>query len=266
MFPNQSQTIQSQSSVSDSPKTTESTHTDILNNIMVWLSKISDVIWAAIIASGLTYIGVLLTNRGNRKCLLLQLDHAAKQKDKEREIEIRKETYIEAVEAIADTIKDIERLPNNIIHSNNAEIGNKLLSTLAKVHMVSTFDTIKAVCEFMKIFNQRTFPIIPEVNKFITLKQKVASLNSTSEYQVKSLEEIDSKFEKMDSEGNRNPTVLDNYKKMFEDMKARHDSTVTLLAQKQAETEELANKFVIYVSSGGCLSSERISQRYALDS
>ncbi|MGA1979011.1 MAG: hypothetical protein ABSG99_00380 [Sedimentisphaerales bacterium] len=203
-----------------------------------WLSNISDVVWAAMIASGLTYFGVLLTNKHNKKCLLLQLNHSAQQKDKEREMQIRKETYIEAAEAIAEAIKDIQRLPIRIIHSNNAEIGDKLLPAIAKVHMVGTLNTIKVLCQFMANFNQQTFPIIPEINRFITLKQTLVSLNSLSEYQTKSLNEIDSKFEKMDVEGKKNTEVSATYKKMFDEMKAKHDSTVAVMMKKEEELTE----------------------------
>ncbi len=68
----------------------------------------------------------------------MQLNHAAQEKDKERELQIRKEVYMEAAEAITESIKDIQLLPNRIINTNNLEICNKLLQAIAKVHMVGT--------------------------------------------------------------------------------------------------------------------------------
>lgn len=47
----------------------------IMEYITSLISKVPDVIWAAIIASILTFLGVLLTNRGNQKSLSMQLDH-----------------------------------------------------------------------------------------------------------------------------------------------------------------------------------------------
>lgn len=141
-----------------------------MHYIMILFSSIPDVIWAAIIASGLTFLGVTLSNRANKNCLLLQLDHAAQQKDKERELQIQKEVYMEAAEAVAESIKDIQLLPNRIIHTNNLEICSKLLLALAKVHMVGTLNTVEKTIQFMEKFNQSTLPIVPEITKFVALK------------------------------------------------------------------------------------------------
>ena len=147
-----------------------------MGNTLNLLASIPDVIWAAIIASGLTFLGVSISNRANRKCLLIQLDHASKQQDKERELQIRKQVYMEAAEAIAESIKDITLLPNRIIYTDNLEISNQLLEALAKVHMVGTLDTVKNISQFMEKFNQSTLPIIPETHKFVELKKKIAYL------------------------------------------------------------------------------------------
>ena len=95
---------------------------NILGSVITWLTSIPHVVWAAIIASGLTIFGVTLANRANKKCLILQLNHDAQQKDKEREMQLRRDVYIEAAEAIAEAIKDIQSLPNRIVFSNNLEI------------------------------------------------------------------------------------------------------------------------------------------------
>jgi hypothetical protein len=183
MPPSQSQAIQSQAPVSDF-ETAKSSHNKS-EGIVSRLSRIPDVVWAAVIASGLTYIGVILTNRGNRKCLLLQLNHATRQEDKKREMQIRKDTYIESAEAIAESIQDIQLLPTRIANSTNIEIGTKLLPALAKIHMVGTLETIRETSIFMEKFNQITLPIVPEISRFAILKQEIASLKELSEYQVK---------------------------------------------------------------------------------
>lgn len=212
--------------------------------IITVFSLIPDVIWAAIIASGLTFLGVTLSNRANRKCLLLQLNHAAQQKDKERELQIRKEVYMEAAEAIAESIKDIQLLPNRIIYTNNLEIGNKLLQALAKVHMVGTLDTIKNTIQFMGKFNQLTLPIVPEITKFAVLKQELANLNNLSEIQINSMKEINKNFEQMNSSSKQNPNILDIYKKTFESMKTNHDTTIASMINKEAQQKTLHTKLL----------------------
>ena len=52
------------------------------------IKLVPNVIWAAIIASLLTLIGVVLTNIDNNRRLIKQLEHEGAQRDKEREIRI----------------------------------------------------------------------------------------------------------------------------------------------------------------------------------
>jgi len=214
-------------------------------------SLIPDVIWAAIIASGLTLSGVYLSNKANKKSLLIQLNHAAQEKDKERELQIRKDVYMEAAEAIAESIKDIQLLPNRIIHTNNLEICNKLLQALAKVHMVGTLDTVKNTTQFMEKFNQSTLPIVPEITKFAVLKQEIANLNNLSEIQINTMNEINRNFEQMDSNSKQNSHVFDNYRKTFESAKTKHDTTVSSMIDKEGQLKPLHTKLLSMCLNAG---------------
>jgi hypothetical protein len=235
----QTQPVQPQSAKSDSD-----INASILHNIVVWLSEISDVIWAAVIASGLTLSGVTLSNRANRKCLLMQLNHAAEEKNKERELQIRKDVYMEAAEAVAESIKDIQLLPNRIIHTDNLEVCNKLLQALAKVHMVGTLDTVKNTTQFMEKFNQSTLPIIPEITKFAILKQELAGLNNVSNIKISSMKEINRNFEQMDSSSKQTPGILEVYKNTFQSMKTEHDTTIDSIMTKEGELKSLHTKLL----------------------
>jgi hypothetical protein len=227
--------------------------------IITVFSLVPDVIWAAIIASGLTFLGVTLSNRANRKCLLMQLNHAAKEKDKERELQIRKEVYMEAAEAIAESIKDIQLLPNRIIHTNNLEICNNLLQAIAKVHMVGTLDTVKNTTQFMEKFNQSTLPIIPEIAKFTILKQELANLNNLSEIQINAMKEINKNFEQMDNSSKQNSGILETYKKTFQSMKTEHDTTVASMIEKEGKLKSLHTRLLsMCINAGICLQKESL--------
>jgi len=227
--------------------------------IMTVFSLIPDVIWAAVIASGLTFLGVTLSNRANRKCLLMQLNHAAQEKDKERELHIRKAVYMEAAEAIAESIKDIQLLPNRIIHTNNLEICNKLLQALAKVHMVGTLDTVKNTTQFMEKFNQSILPIVPEITKFSILKQELANLNNLSELKTNSMKEINKNFEQMDSSSKQNPGILGIYKKAIEDLQKENEAVCDVMTNKDAEQKTLHTKLLsMCINAGICLQKESL--------
>jgi len=215
-----------------------------MENNLTLLASIPDVIWAAIIASGLTFLGVTISNRANRKCLLMQLNHASQQKDKERELQIRKDVYMEAAEAIAESIKDIQLLPNKIIHTDNLEICNKLLQALAKVHMVGSLDTVKHTIQFMGKFNQSTIPIIPEIHKFVVLKQEIAHLVKCSELKVNSMKEINNNFQQRENNSKKNPDILDIYRKTIDDMQKENEAICDEITSKEAERNTLHAKLL----------------------
>ena len=149
----------------------------------------SDVIWAAIIASGLTYIGVYLTNKSNKKCLEMQLNQAAEENDKEREQQIRKGVFIEAAEVIAESIEDIQSLPNKIAKTDDLKFFNKSTQALIKVCMVGTNDTVTNAVQFRKEFDESMVSILPEIFEFIKLKYELAGLKDSNEIQANILEE-----------------------------------------------------------------------------
>jgi len=231
---------------------------NILGSVITWYTSIPEVVWAAIVASGITFLGVTLSNRANRKCLLMQLNHASEQKDKESELQIRKEVYMEAAEAIAESIKDIQLLPNRIIYTNNLEICNNLLQALAKVHMVGSLDTVMHTIQFMGKFNQSTIPIIPEIHKFAVLKQEIASLVKDSEIKVNFMKEINKAFQQMDNNSKQN--ILDIYTKQIDDTEKENEAICDKINSKEAEQKTLHTKLLsLCLEAGMYLQKESLN-------
>lgn len=231
---------------------------NILGSAITWFASIPDVVWAAIVASGLTFFGVTLSNRANRKSLLLQLNHAAQEKDKENELQIRKDVYMEAAEAIAESIKDIQLLPNRIIYTDNLEICNKLLQALAKVHMVGSLDTVKHTIQFMGKFNQSTIPLIPEIHKFAVLKQEIASLVRDSEIKVNFMKEINKDFQQRDSNSKQN--ILDIYTKQIDDTEKENEAICDEIKSKETEQKNLHTKLLsLCLEAGMYLQKESLN-------
>jgi hypothetical protein len=98
------------------------------------INLVPNVIWAAIIASVLTLAGVLTTNRNNNSRLTKQLEHEGAQRDKEREIDLRREVYLGAAEAIAEAHGKIVQIPNFELQNIQDQFSNlKLSAALNKV-------------------------------------------------------------------------------------------------------------------------------------
>jgi hypothetical protein len=62
------------------------------------IDLLPEVVWAAIISSLIAWFGVFLQNRNETKRNKLRLEHDAIQRDKEREMGLRREVYLGAKE------------------------------------------------------------------------------------------------------------------------------------------------------------------------
>ena len=58
-----------------------------------WISQVPNVIWSAIIASFLTFLGVLWTNKGNEKRQIALLEHEKEKFQAEQKIALKKRCF-----------------------------------------------------------------------------------------------------------------------------------------------------------------------------
>ncbi|WP_178118979.1 hypothetical protein [Pseudomonas akapageensis] len=80
--------------------------------VIEFLKSIPTVIWSGVIASGLTLMGVLISNRSNTNRLVIQLAHDAAEKKKERITNLRREVYLKVSDDMAKLSAHIMSLPN----------------------------------------------------------------------------------------------------------------------------------------------------------
>ena len=70
-------------------------------DIMSFIEIIPTALYGIIIGSFLTIIGVVLTNASNTKRLRLQYEHEQKLANKARDLNLRRDVYMQAMEAIS---------------------------------------------------------------------------------------------------------------------------------------------------------------------
>lgn len=143
------------------------------------LRIIPDVIWAAVIASLLTLGGVLLTNIGNNKRLTNQLLHDAKQRDRERSMELRRQVYLEAAEAITANHMILMKLTDMTIQDSElAQQFSDSAATLSKVNVIASVDTVKAVSELSSALGAKYLQLTAKRIPLVQRKIDIDILNS----------------------------------------------------------------------------------------
>lgn len=114
-----------------------------------WLASFPDVVWAALLASLLTLSGVLLANRSSRIRQIAELKHDASQRDREREMALRRDVYLGAAGAISRAQSMLMRLADlNVADQELSAAFSRDSSAMAQVHVVGTNKTVQAISAF----------------------------------------------------------------------------------------------------------------------
>jgi len=117
--------------------------------LALWIEKVPATFWGVLAGSFFTLIGVTLNNRANSRRLELQLEHDRSTKREERELQLRKDVYLPAAEAISAGMIAIGRLadlrtPQDTILSD--WVGKS--PALAKAQIVADEATAEALARF----------------------------------------------------------------------------------------------------------------------
>jgi hypothetical protein len=116
---------------------------------LVFLEDISPTFLGIVIGSLFTVIGVILTNASNTKRLRLQHEHEQRLENKERDLSMRRETYMAAMEAISAGMVAIGKFGE--ITVSQQELWQSYFEkspAIGKVTIVGRDETIKAMANF----------------------------------------------------------------------------------------------------------------------
>jgi len=154
-----------------------------LHSYFVWANgfHVPDVVWAALIAASVAFVTTTLSNRNSRKQLAMQLQHSANQQKLEREMAVRRDVYLPAIEAIARIQGALGRLAS--VKEDYQEISRGIavdLATVTKAHLVAKQETVTALMQyttgtmpaFVKLMNLRT-PLVSRHEKIEATKRNM---------------------------------------------------------------------------------------------
>jgi signal transduction histidine kinase len=140
---------------------------------MEWINAIlsahvPDAIWAALIAAAVAITSTQLANWHSRKMMRMQLRDGSLQRDRDRAMSLRRDVYLPAAEAIVriqaalGQLVDLKADQNKIARRMSAD-----LATLAKVHLVATEPTVRALMAYQKVVMPAFLEIVAERSPLI---------------------------------------------------------------------------------------------------
>lgn len=114
------------------------------------IERIPATFWGVIVGGIFPLAGVWLTNYASEKRLEAQFTHDRELKAKEREMTLKKEVYLSAAEAISTGISVLGNFANFEMHDEVVvRPYTDRSSVIAKVHVIGSLDTIKAMNTFV---------------------------------------------------------------------------------------------------------------------
>ena len=118
-------------------------------NLGMLIKAVPATFWGIVIGSLFTVMGVVLTNASNNKRLRLQHEHERDLRQRDRDLSLRRDIYLDAVEAISAGMVLVGRFGELDIPTHELMQSYMTKSpSIGKVTIVGDTETIKAVARF----------------------------------------------------------------------------------------------------------------------
>ena len=133
-------------------------------------------------------LAVFLTNLALNQRQLKELDHDRDQKNREREMSLRKEVFHEASEAVWASLIAVSRFSDLEIPHDKVTVGYLDKSpTIAKVHVIAKDETVKAVINFSGELNSTFYRLTAKRIPLIWKKEQLELHKNEADHDQRAL-------------------------------------------------------------------------------
>lgn len=186
-----------------------------MDSIIKIFTELPDTSKAAIIASLITFLGVVIaataafigvyvTHRGHEKRFSSQLEHDKEVKRIEREMALRKEIFLDAAEAIVAGLGAVTRYADlKVPHDELAKEFIEKRSAIAKVHIIAREETIYAVSAFMDELSATLIRLSLLRQPLIQMQSRLKNLDDQIQVSGKEKDRLVELMKQLNFDGNR---------------------------------------------------------------
>ncbi len=208
------------------------------------ISKVPNVMWSAIIASCLTFLGVLWTNRGNEKRQIALLEHEKQKYQSEQKLSLKKEVFLNVASSFADVLGIVPKLIN--LDFTQKDIETRMADhsgIVAKSYLAAKETSVAAILDYSAETGETFLCLMKDRAVVLDHKKAIEIYQSTIDSANKEKDRTISLMQELNIQG-RNDQVLFNYlNKSYEAQEGVVQKSRASLEEQQAILEPLHMAF-----------------------
>lgn len=204
----------------------------MIGQIIEFMKTVPDVIWSGIVASAITLFGVMMSNKSNSSRLLLQLNHDATEKSKERISKLRHDVYLKAIEDIEITnIKLGTLVSRDFTRLDIALELQAITASLAKVKLVAEPETTRLAGELSAEFGVVFLRLLPWLAVVQNAKTDIEINNSSYDGSFAEASRLQRDMQRFNEEGRQDWAVYQKLENYYEFKSGQYQEYADALAR-----------------------------------
>jgi hypothetical protein len=133
--------------------------------------------WGVVTGSALTLGGIILTNRANDRRARAQFQHEQNLRTKERELTLKKEIYLSAVETVSAGLKAVATFANlDVSYDQLIQPYADKSAEIGKVHVIGNDETLNAIATISSELNGAILRLAIKRIPLAQMKQQIVIL------------------------------------------------------------------------------------------
>jgi len=204
--------------------------------LIFWFAKVPNVVWSAIIASLLTFSGVLWTNKGNERRQNALLEHEKLKFQSEQKLALKKEVFLNVASSFADVLGIIPKLTN--LDFSQKEIESRMENhsgIVAKSYLAAKETSVAEIFNYSAETAEVFIDLMKDRAVLLDHKKAIEIYQSTIDRATGEKERIVSIMKEFNIQGREDPATFDYLKKSYE----IQESTVIKNTEYKKEEESI---------------------------
>ena len=143
----------------------------LIPEIFGLITKVPNVVWSGVIASFLTFLGVLWTNKGHEKRQVTLLDHETEKYKADQKLSLKKEVFLEVANSFGNVLTIIPKLSD--LEFSQKDIEQRLsghAGIVAKSYLVAEESSVEEIIRFSGDMAEVLLELIPVRNSLLSHK------------------------------------------------------------------------------------------------